>query len=107
MKNAKLKNRERFSRAGRFFLIFNFAFLISIARADDFGDVSIDANAIYTGNTFHGYAEMRVNVQNRSHGKSHVVTLVYPNNSYGSYGNNISRLSRTVTVAPQSLQVVS
>ena len=107
MQNAKLKNRERFLHAMRIFLIFNFVFLISLCRADDFGDVSVDADAIYTGNTFHGYAEMRVNVQNRSHGKSHVVTLVYPNNSYGSYGNNISRLSRTVTVAPESLQVVS
>ncbi|HEY5232312.1 MAG TPA: hypothetical protein VIK35_02095 [Verrucomicrobiae bacterium] len=96
-----------FSRVARIFLVFNFAFLISFCRADDFGDVSVDANAIYTGNTFHGYAEMRVNVQNRSHGKTHVVTLVYPNNAYGNYGNNISRLSRTVTIAPESSQVVS
>ncbi|HEX3857124.1 MAG TPA: hypothetical protein VHY30_07510 [Verrucomicrobiae bacterium] len=82
-------------------------FLSSFCRADDFGDISVDANAIYTGNTFHGYAEMRVNLQNRSRGKTHVVTLVYPNNGYGNYGNNISRLSRTVTIAPESSQVVS
>ena len=50
---------------------------------------------------------MRANLQNRSHGKTHVVTLVYPNNAYGGYGNNISRLSRTVTIAPESSQVVS
>jgi len=96
-----------FSRAAGFCFIFNFAFLISLCRADDFGDISVDANAIYTGNTFHGYAEMRVDLQNRSHSKSHVVTVIYPNNSYGNYGNNISRLSRTVTIAPESSQVVS
>jgi hypothetical protein len=107
MQSAKLKNGEVFLRAVRIFFIFNFAFLISLCRADDFGDISVDANAIYTGNTFHGYAEMRVNLQNRSHGKTHVVTLVYPNNAYGGYGNNISRLSRTVTIAPESSQVVS
>ena len=59
-----------------------------------FGDISVDASAIYTGNTFHGYAEMRVMLENHSHGKSHVVTLIYPNNAYGNYGNNIGRLSR-------------
>jgi hypothetical protein len=107
MQSAKLKNGAIFSRAANILFIFNFAFLISLCRADDFGDVSVDANAIYTGNTFHGYAEMRVNLQNRSHGKTHVVTLVYPNKTYGNYGNSISRLSRTVTIAPESSQVVS
>jgi len=107
MQNAKLKNGERFFCTARLLLIFNFAFLIFPCRADDFGDISVDANAIYTGNTFHGYAEMRVNLQNRSHGKSHVVTLVFPNNAYGAYGNSITRLSRTMTVAPESSQVVS
>ena len=77
------------------------------AKADDIGDVSADASAIYTGNTFHGYAEMRVELQNRSHGKSHTVTLIYPNKAYGGFGNNISQLSRTVTLAPESSQVVS
>lgn len=85
-----------------------FFFLLSgfFVRADDVGDISADASAIYTGNTYHGYAEMRVDLQNRSHDRSHVVTLVYPNSSYG-YGNNISRLSRTVTLPPESLQTVS
>ena len=107
MQSAKLENGGIFSRAAGIFLIFNFTFFIALCRADDFGDISVDANAIYTGNTFHGYAEMRVNLQNRSHGKTHVVTLVYPNNAYGAYGNNITRLSRTVTIAPESSQVVS
>ena len=77
------------------------------ARADDVGEISADASAIYTGNTYHGYAEMRVDLQNRSHSKAHIVTLVYPDNSYGGYGNNISRLSRTITLAPESEEKVS
>jgi hypothetical protein len=79
----------------------------SARAADEFGDISVDPTAIYTGNTFHGYAEMRVLLENRSHGKTHVVMLVYPNNTYGNYGNNISRLSRTVTLAPDTREVVS
>lgn len=76
-------------------------------RGDDIGDISVDTSAIYTGNTYHGYAEIRVDLQNRSHSKSHTVTLVFPNSTYGGYGNNISRLLRTVTLAPESLETVS
>ena len=46
-------------------------------------------------------------LENRSPGKTHVVTLVYPNNSFGNYGNSISRLSRTVTLAPDTREIVS
>jgi len=82
--------------------------LVSTVRAADvFGDISVDPNAIYTGHTYHGYAEMRVVLENRSPGKAHVVTLVYPNTTYGNYGNNISRLSRTVTLAPKAREIVS
>src|SRR5471032_1141819 len=100
MKNEECRNKSSTQRVLKFFFILHSSFFISRCLADDFGDISVDANAIYTGNTFHGYAEMRVNLQNRSHGKSHVVTLVFPNNTYGAYGNSITRLSRTVTVAP-------
>jgi hypothetical protein len=86
---------------------FLFLLAISTAAAEEFGDVSVDANAIYTGNTFHGYAEMRVNLENHSSSKTHVVTLVYPNNDYGNYGNNISRLSRSVKLEPGAREVVS
>jgi len=79
----------------------------SARAADEFGDISVAPNAIYTGSTFHGYAEMRVVLENHSHSKTHVVTLVYPNNAYGNYGNNISRLSRTVTLGPDAREVVS
>lgn len=80
---------------------------LTLRAAEDFGDISVDPNAIYTGKTFHGYAEMRVLIQNRSHSKSHVVTLVYPNNAYGNYGNTINRLSRTVLLAPDASQLVA
>ena len=83
-------------------------FLVSTpGRAESFGDISVDPNAIYTGNTFHGYAEMRVVLENHSPSKAHFVTLIYPNNANGNYGNSISRLSRTVTLAPDAREVVS
>ena len=84
-----------------------FLFSPAARAADQFGDISVDPTAIYTGNTFHGYAEMRVILENRSHGKTHVVTLVYPNSTFGNYGNNISRLSRSVMLEPGAREVVS
>jgi hypothetical protein len=99
----------RHSSSGFFRLLAAGCFLFSLAgrAAEQFGDISVDPNAIYTGNTFHGYAEMRVILENRSSGKTHVVTLVYPNNPYGNYGNNISRLSRSVRLEPGAREVVS
>ncbi|MGA2243730.1 MAG: hypothetical protein ABSH48_01925 [Verrucomicrobiota bacterium] len=78
-----------------------------VRAADVFGEVSVSADAIYTGNTYHGYAEMRVVLENHSPTKTHVVTLIYPNRGFSSYGNSISRLSRTASVAPDSREVVS
>src|ERR1700749_5006054 len=40
--------------------------------ADQFGEISVSASAIYTGNTYHGYSEMRVLVENQSPSKTHV-----------------------------------
>ena len=82
-------------------------FLAATGRADqDFGDITVSANAIYTGNTFHGYAEVRVLVQNRSHGTAHVVTLVSPNRSLDN-GNSIGRLSRSASLAPETSEVLT
>ncbi len=108
MKNEKGRNKNLAHLAMKCFCIFYFVCFISIAgAAEEFGDISVDPNAIYTGNTFHGYAEMRVILENRSHSKTHVVTLIYPNSSYGNYGNSISRLSRTVNLVPDAHEVVS
>jgi hypothetical protein len=73
--------------------------------ADDIGDISVSAAAIYTGDTAHGYAEARVVLENNS-SKTHNVTLTSPNRSFGD-GNNLSRLARTVTLAPGVTVVVS
>jgi hypothetical protein len=82
-------------------------FAPAILAADEFGDVSVSADAIYTGNTYHGYAEMRIVLENHSPTKTHAVTLVYPNRGFNNYGNTISRLSRTASVGPDSREVVS
>lgn len=93
-----------FARAG---ILSVALFLPAVLRADEqFGDISVNANAIYTGNTFHGYAEMRVVVENDSTSRSHEITLIYPNNSY-NYGNSISRLARTVKLDAGTREVVS
>jgi hypothetical protein len=100
----------RFLRAPRAVLTINILIslsCISVCRADDFGDISVTADAMYTGNTFHGYAAMRVTLENRSDQRSHVINLNYPNGDYPNYGNNISRISRTVALAPGARDVVT
>ncbi|HSY20287.1 MAG TPA: hypothetical protein VK815_18225 [Candidatus Acidoferrales bacterium] len=93
----------RFGRRRLFFLL-----LVSLSAraAENFGDVSVEPHAIYTGNTFHGYAEMRINLENHSSTKSHLVTLVYPETSWNN-GNNISRLSRSVKLEAGAREVVT
>jgi hypothetical protein len=78
---------------------------VMAARADDFGDISLSAQCMYSGNTFHGYAETQVMVQNHSGGQTHQVTLIFPDQSYGN-GNFIDRLARTVTLAPGAREIV-
>ena len=96
------------------FPFFNFAFLALLialvapaftGRAEDFGDISVDPETMYSGSTFHGYAEMRFTLENHSMGRVHTVTLIFPNQSWNS-GNSIDRLSRTVTLAPGARAVV-
>ncbi len=107
MQNSKFKNRLLFASAVKLFLIFNFALLISAARAaEQFGDISVEPHAMFTGNTFHGYAEMRVQLENRSHTKTHTVTITYPHNAYNN-GNSLSRLARTVKLQPDAREIVS
>jgi hypothetical protein len=107
-----MKPEQVFRCAGRFTSFFAIGllagcFLVATGRADqDFGDITVSANAIYTGNTFHGYAEVRVLVQNRSHGTAHVVTLVSPDHSWNN-GNSIGRLSRSAALAPETSKVLT
>jgi len=84
------------------------ATLLFITRpcgAEEFGDILVAPQAIYSGNTFHGYAEMRVSLENRSMSRRHNVTLVFPNRAWNN-GNSIDRLSRTVTLTPGARAVV-
>jgi hypothetical protein len=74
------------------------------AAADDFGDVTASASAMYSGNTFHGYAEIRVALENHSPGKAHVVTLVFPNVAWNN-GNTLRRVSRTVRLEPNAREI--
>lgn len=75
------------------------AFITAPCAAEEFGDITVAPQAMYSGNTFHGYAEMRVMLENRSMSRTHDVTLVFPNRAWDN-GNSIGRLSRTVTLAP-------
>jgi hypothetical protein len=84
-----------------------FLLLAFTAQAEDFGDITVSAHAMYSGQTFHGYAETRVVLQNNSPGKTHVVTLTDPKNAYGNGGNHLSRISRTVALAPGTREIVA
>jgi hypothetical protein len=78
-----------------------------VGAADSFGDISVDADAMYTGSTFHGYAETRVTLENHSSEKSHVVTLYYPDHAWNNGGNNIGRISRKVVIEPGAREMIS
>jgi hypothetical protein len=107
-----MKPEKAFHRPGKFAPAFvagllTGLFTISTGHADqDFGDITVSMNAIYTGNTFHGYAEVRVLLQNRSHGTVHVVTLVSPDHSWNN-GNSIGRLSRSTSLAPETSELLT
>src|SRR5258705_5913970 len=99
----EMKSATNFFQLGTSIALFSF--LLTPGIAEDFGDISVSAQAMYSGNTFHGYAETRVTLQNHSPGRTHVVSLTYPNNSWNS-GNSIDRLLRTITLAPGARIIV-
>jgi len=53
------------------------------------------------GQSYHGYAEYKVTITNNNQNQSHEVSLVMPEQTYGS-GDYLSKLTRTVVVGPQS-----
>ncbi len=84
-------------------------FALSATRsfaAERFGDITVAPQSLSVGETFHGYHEFRVLLQNESTKDTHRVTLIYPDRAF-SYGNSISRMSRTVVLAPASQALVS
>lgn len=106
-----MKNEEKFHYALRVVFVSAFCILhpalISLCHAEEFGDISVSAEAMYSGNTFHGYAETRVVLENHSPDRAHRVALIYPNNVWGNYGNCINRVSRSVTLAPGARAAVA
>lgn len=76
-----------------------------VGRAQQVGDVMVRAQAMYSGNTYHGYAETRISLENRS-ANSHRVALTYPNRPWGHYGNGLGEISRTVVLPPEARAVV-
>jgi hypothetical protein len=93
-------------RSLRLGVSFLFLLAFSARAAEEFGDVSVSAAAMFTGNTFHGYGEMRVTLENHSHSKAHVVTLIFPNNAWDN-GNSLGRLTRSVKLEPEAREIVS
>ena len=81
---------------------------VSIALAGtDFDDITITPELQPKGTTFHGYAEYRIGISNRSPDKPHQVTLIFPKNSYGHSGEYIREMTRSVVVGPSATVHVS
>ena len=68
----------------------------------DFGDITITPELQPTGTTAHGYAEYRIAISNRSPDTAHQVTLILPRKVFGTSGNQIRELTRSVVVGPSA-----
>ena len=73
----------------------------------DFGDITVTPELQPTGNTFHGYAEYRIAVSNRSPDTAHQVTLILPKKVFGTPRNQIRELTRSIIVGPSATVYVS
>ena len=74
----------------------------------DFDDITITPELdLGGGNSFHGYAEYRIAVSNRSLDKAHRVTLILPKADFPLSGNRIREITRSVVVGPSATVRVS
>lgn len=73
----------------------------------DFDDITITPGLQPKGTTYHGYAEYRIGISNRSPDKPHQVTLTMPKNSYAHSGEHIREMTRSVVVGPSATVYVS
>ena len=73
----------------------------------DFDDITITPELHPSGTTFHGYAEYRIGISNRSPHKAYQVTLILPKTSYSYSGGDIRKISRSVVVGPSATVYVS
>ena len=67
----------------------------------EFEDIIISPELTPSGSSFHGYAEYRINVSNRSSDKAHHVTLTLPKSDFG-FGNRNRKITRSVIVGPSA-----
>ena len=73
----------------------------------DFDDITVTPELQPSGETFHGYAEYRIAVSNRSPDAAHQVTLILPKKTYGVSGSRIREITRSVVVGPAATVHVS
>ncbi len=78
----------------------------ALFAAERFDDISVQPEVFFEGETFHGYVEHRVIVENHSPDKTRRITLELPNDSH-AYGTSLRRISRTAAIGPSSTVAVS
>ncbi len=82
--------------------------IVSDTRAGtDFDDITVTPELQPSSNTFHGYAEYRIAVSNRSPDTAHQVTLILPKETFGVSGSRIREITRSVVVGPAATVHVS
>ena len=74
---------------------------------ENFDNITITPGLHPSGITFHGYAEYRVGISNRSPDKAHQVTLILPKRSHSFSGEHIREMTRSVVVGPSATVYVS
>jgi hypothetical protein len=97
-------NHRRFFRPGAISGLL-LALTATVSGAERFDDIVVAPQSLASGDTFHGYREFRVVLENQSTKSKHIVTLSFPDRSFG-YGNSVSRVSRTVSLGPLSRAAV-
>jgi hypothetical protein len=70
------------------------------ARAAMYGDIIVTIEDDPQGTATHGYAEIRVRIENRSEKATREVKLVFPKSNYSRYGDYLRSITRTVTIEP-------
>jgi hypothetical protein len=78
----------------------------SAFASQTYDDIVVSMESYSTDQTFHGYAEYRALVTNKSETRTHRITLFAPFNAVG-YGDHISRITRSVVLSPSSSANVS
>jgi hypothetical protein len=97
-------NQRRYFRTGAISGLL-LALTVAVSGAERFDDIIVAPQSLASGDTFHGYREFRILLENQSPKSTHTVTLSFPDRAFG-YGNSISRVSRTVSLGPLSRATV-